>query len=85
MLDEIESVKNEVKKLKERGIKIILALGHSGIDKDVEVAKNVPELSLVVGGHSHTFLYTGKNVNVYLGFDIRPGSGMFLSFSFHLC
>ena len=39
---------------------IIIALGHSGFEKDKEIAKNVPDLDLVVGGHSNTFLYNGK-------------------------
>ena len=46
------------RKLKEDGVDIIIALGHSGYLIDIELAENVPELDLVVGGHSHTFLYT---------------------------
>ena len=36
---------------------MLIALGHAGYDVDVEMARTVPELDLVVGGHSHTFLY----------------------------
>ena len=46
------------RKLKEDGVDIIIALGHSGYLIDIELAEKVPELDLVVGGHSHTFLYT---------------------------
>ena len=46
------------RKLKEDGVEIIIALGHSGYLIDIELAENIPELDLVVGGHSHTFLYT---------------------------
>ena len=42
---------------------IIVALGHSGYEIDIELAENIPELDLVVGGHSHTFLYTDKSGN----------------------
>jgi len=56
--DEIEAVQREAKALREGGVEIIIALGHSGYDIDQELARSVPELDLVVGGHSHTFLYT---------------------------
>lgn len=45
--------------MKSQGVKTIIALGHSGYEKDQEIAKNCPLVDLVVGGHSHTFLYTG--------------------------
>ena len=56
--DEIEAVRGEAKMLKENGVDIIIALGHSGYDIDKELAANIPELDFVVGGHSHSFLYT---------------------------
>merc|ERR1712179_693607 len=56
--DEIESVRAEAKMMKENNVTIIIALGHSGYDIDQELAAQIPELDLVVGGHSHTFLYT---------------------------
>jgi len=61
--DEITKIKEEVKKLKSKGVKIIIALGHSGYEVDKAIAKAIPELDLVVGGHSHTFLYTPENDN----------------------
>ncbi|XP_030371338.1 snake venom 5'-nucleotidase-like isoform X2 [Scaptodrosophila lebanonensis] len=42
------------------GVNIIIALGHSGYKKDKEIAEKCPEVDIVVGGHSHTFLYTGE-------------------------
>lgn len=57
--DEIEPLKRETKKLRDEGVKIIIALGHSGIEKDQIIAKEVEDIDLIVGGHSHTFLYTG--------------------------
>jgi len=41
-------------------VKIIIGLGHSGFEREVEIAKEIPELSLIVGGHSHSLLYTPK-------------------------
>ncbi|XP_059478918.1 apyrase-like isoform X2 [Neocloeon triangulifer] len=57
--DEIESVSAEVKKLKADGVKIIILLSHSGYDVDLIIAEQIPELDVIVGGHSHTFLYSG--------------------------
>ena len=36
---------------------IIIGLGHSGYTKDKEIAGKVPHLDLVIGAHSHSFLY----------------------------
>lgn len=57
--DEIKSLKKEVAKLKSQGIKIIIAIGHSGYQKDLEVAAEIPDIDVVVGGHTNTFLWPG--------------------------
>ena len=44
--------------MKNQNVDVIIALGHSGYEIDIQLAENIPELDLVVGGHSHTFLYT---------------------------
>lgn len=59
LTDEIQAVKEESEKLDEQGVKIIIALGHSGFQKDRELAKKVPLVDLVVGGHTNTFLWNG--------------------------
>ena len=57
----VASIQREVRRLKqEQGIKIFIGLGHAGFRTDVDVLKKIPELDVVVGGHSNTFLYTGK-------------------------
>lgn len=45
----------------ESGVKVIIALGHSGYYSDLEIAKSCPLVDLVVGGHSHSFLYSGSD------------------------
>ncbi|XP_059057792.1 uncharacterized protein LOC131851320 [Achroia grisella] len=57
--DEVIALRREVNKLKDQGVNIIIALGHSGFYKDLEIAKNVNDLDIVIGGHSNTFLYNG--------------------------
>ncbi|XP_068617833.1 trifunctional nucleotide phosphoesterase protein YfkN-like [Battus philenor] len=58
-IDEIIALKEEVKNLKKEGVKIIIALGHSGYLRDMEIAKAVEGVDLVIGGHSNTFLWNG--------------------------
>jgi len=57
-MDEIESLQKEVAELKAKGVKTIIAIGHSGYSRDIEIAKAVPDLDVVVGAHSHSFLYS---------------------------
>lgn len=58
--DEVESISAEVNRYKAEGIKIFIALGHSGFETDKKIAKEVPDIDLVIGGHTNTFLFTGK-------------------------
>ncbi|XP_071113275.1 5'-nucleotidase-like [Haliotis cracherodii] len=55
----IPAVKAEVEAMKKLGINKIIALGHAGYQFDRQMAKEVAGLDIVVGGHSHSFLYTG--------------------------
>ncbi|XP_043064137.1 protein 5NUC [Drosophila ficusphila] len=57
---EVPAINKETKKLVNQGVNIIIALGHSGYDIDKEIAKRCPDVDIVVGGQSHTFLYSGK-------------------------
>ncbi|XP_075233039.1 protein 5NUC-like isoform X2 [Lycorma delicatula] len=59
-LPEIESIQKELDSLKKNGVNIFIAVGHSGIQKDMEIARKVRGIDLVVGGHSNTFLYNGE-------------------------
>ena len=59
-LDEVISIDKEAKRLKAKGVDIIIALGHSGFKMDKEIAQKVPDVDVVVGGHTNTFLYNGE-------------------------
>lgn len=59
-LDEVETVNAEAERLKKKGVDIIIVLSHCGLDKDKIMAKKCPLVDVIVGGHSHTFLYTGS-------------------------
>nr|XP_008530440.1 PREDICTED: 5'-nucleotidase [Equus przewalskii] len=58
--DEITALQPEVDKLKTLNVSKIIALGHSGFEMDKLIAQKVKGVDVVVGGHSNTFLYTGK-------------------------
>ena len=59
--DEIEALTREVGKLKAEGINIIVAIGHSGYLTDQKVAAEVPDVDIIIGAHSHSFLFTVNN------------------------
>lgn len=61
--DEVECIQREARRLREQGVHVIVAMGHSGVPRDVEICERVPEVSLVVGGHTHTFLYSGPTAD----------------------
>ena len=55
--DEALALGPEIEELKEAGVDIIIVIGHSGIDKDLEIAQQFEDVDLVIGGHTHTFLW----------------------------
>lgn len=64
-LDEPASVKEEAQKLKDDGVDIIIVLSHCGVDVDKKIAANGGEnIDIIVGGHSHSFLYSGNNPGI---------------------
>lgn len=49
----------EAAELKKNGVNIIIGLGHSGYFVDQMIARDCPLIDVVVGAHTHTFLYSG--------------------------
>ncbi|XP_064119251.1 snake venom 5'-nucleotidase-like [Macrobrachium nipponense] len=70
--DEVKAVREEAKRLKSQGVDIIIALGHAGYRKDIMIAQEVGEVDVVVGGHTNTFLYTGKDPSTEMSVDQYP-------------
>jgi 5'-nucleotidase / UDP-sugar diphosphatase len=54
------SIEAEIKKavtdLKNLNVNKIILLSHSGIEKELEIAKDIDGIDIIVGGHSHTLL-----------------------------
>ena len=57
----IPAVHQEVNRLKQEKVDILIALTHIGIDKDLELASAVPDLDVIVGGHTHTLLSNDRH------------------------
>jgi UDP-sugar diphosphatase len=58
-----ETMRREIDRLKAEGVSIFIAVTHSGVEEDIQLAKDVPELHLIVGGHSHTLIPEPMRVN----------------------
>ena len=54
--DPISALTAQVEALQAQGVNKIIALSHSGYVVDLEVAKNVAGIDVIVGGHSNTYL-----------------------------
>uniref|UniRef100_A0A7C3RDY4 Bifunctional metallophosphatase/5'-nucleotidase n=1 Tax=Archaeoglobus fulgidus TaxID=2234 RepID=A0A7C3RDY4_ARCFL len=54
--DPIKSAKQAVEDLKKEGVDLIIAVTHSGVSEDLKLAEAVPEIDIIVGGHSHTVI-----------------------------
>jgi 5'-nucleotidase / UDP-sugar diphosphatase len=55
-LDLQSSAKTAVETLQAAGAQVIICLSHSGVDEDIELARAVPGIHLIIGGHCHTTL-----------------------------
>ena len=76
-LDQHEAARQAVDELKEQGADVIVAISHSGVDEDRELAQEVPGIDVIVGGHCHTALH--KPVLQGTTIIVQAGSlGMYL-------
>ncbi|KAL1479920.1 hypothetical protein MTO96_051478 [Rhipicephalus appendiculatus] len=58
--DDLNSIREEARNLTSQGVKIIIALTHIGYPREKQIAEEVDEVDIVVGGHTNTFLYHGE-------------------------
>ncbi|XP_043470032.1 apyrase-like [Leptopilina heterotoma] len=71
-IDEVLAINAEAKNLKAKGVEIIIVLSHCGLDIDRIIAANCSDIDIIVGGHSHTFLYTGPEPYLDIPEDEYP-------------
>jgi len=58
--NESDTIREEAQLLKAQGANIIIVVSHCGYDVDQQIAANAGDwIDVIVGSHSHTFLYTG--------------------------
>ena len=57
-----QAVETEVEKFKKQGINIIIVLSHIGLTQDIKLAKALPDIDIIVGGHSHSLLTNNKSI-----------------------
>jgi len=56
--DPVTSLQAAVDELTDLGVDKIIALTHQGYDQDLALAEAVSGVDVIIGGHSHTFIYT---------------------------
>lgn len=59
------TLKKAVAALEAQGVRHIIALTHLGLPKDVELARSVDGVDIIVGGHTHTYLGPGSSSGPY--------------------
>ena len=68
--NEVASLQSEVNALQAQGINKIIGLTHTGYDVDISLAQVITGVDVIVGGHTHSFLYTPmttQNTDVPVG------------------
>ncbi|MHC4597631.1 MAG: bifunctional metallophosphatase/5'-nucleotidase [Planctomycetota bacterium] len=58
--DEVEALRRAAAAARKEGAHVCVALTHVGFDRDMGISKKIPEIALLVGGHSHTYLKRGR-------------------------
>jgi len=60
--DPVEAARAQVAALQAQGVNKIIGLTHVGFDTDLRIAREVPGIAMLIGGHSHTPLAPMNNV-----------------------
>ncbi|MDD3014351.1 MAG: bifunctional UDP-sugar hydrolase/5'-nucleotidase, partial [Candidatus Gastranaerophilales bacterium] len=53
--DPVKETRKIIGKIRPK-VDLIVVLSHQGVENDIKLAKAVPEINIIVGGHSHTLL-----------------------------
>ena len=74
-LDQHETAREMVAELRRQQVDIVIALSHAGLAEDRELARAVPGIHLIVGGHCHSALHEpvieGSTIIVQAGSSSR--------------
>lgn len=61
--NEVQTLKTLIPRMRRNGARVIIVLSHLGLKEDKALAEQVPGISVIVGGHSHTALKDPELVN----------------------
>jgi len=71
--DQLGEIRKDIGDIGKKGIEFIVLLSHSGYERDMEIARAIPSIDLIIGGHSQTLLKNpvkaGNTVIVQAGAD----------------
>ena len=56
----IKEIQADIGELKKKGVNKIILLSHLGSDIDVQIAKNINDVDVILGGHTHTLFKDAK-------------------------
>ena len=60
-LPAVDTVRRYIAEVRERS-DIVVVLSHIGVDEDTELAQLVPDIDIIVGGHTHLALRTSRTI-----------------------
>ncbi len=60
--DPVECARKMVQQFRDEGVEFIVAVTHEGVQEDEKLAADVPDLDLIIGSHSHTFIPVARVV-----------------------
>jgi len=73
--DQHTAAANSIKKLKEAGAHVIVAITHAGQAEDIKLAESVSGIDLILGGHDHIMtdlpLNVGKTIIMHSGYYLK--------------
>lgn len=54
--DPVKTARHLTDSLRNEGVEFIVAVTHQGVGEDIDLAREVPDIDLIIGGHSHTYM-----------------------------
>jgi 5'-nucleotidase/UDP-sugar diphosphatase len=57
MLNHVQVTRKYIAELRKQRVNLIIVLSHIGVDADKALADSIPDVDVIIGGHSHTALF----------------------------